>query len=188
MDADRRDYTNQHGAFTPVETEVIAELDRKEKRHGSTWSEQNDRRDAVRAILRLWRNAERENERLYAEQKQLAQDIDALRGLQAVNMDGLPHGNKITHPTEDSALAVLDMLKRKRDRLNHIMKRITENEKLLQKIEYAMILARNDELLRRYYHDGIRPMEKVADELHVSKKTAWRMENAGIDSIMRYML
>ena len=188
MDANRRDYTNQFGAYTPVETEAILNVDRKEPRHSQKWSEDADRRDAVRAILRLWGKAERENKTLYREQKKIADDIDALRGLQAVSMDGLPHGNKVTHPTEDSALAVIDMLKRKRERLNHIMKRISENEKILQKIEYAMILARNGDLLRLYYHDGIRPMQKVADELHISKKTAWRMENAGIDSIMRYML
>lgn len=188
MDEPRRDYTNQFGAFTPVETEAIMSLDRKEPKHLQKWSEDSDRRDAVRAILRLWGKAERENKTLYREQKKLADDIDALRGLHAVNMDGLPHGNRVTHPTEDSALAVIEMLRKKRERMQTVMKRISENEKILQKIEYAMILARNADLLRRYYHDGVRPMQKVADELHISKQTAWRMESAGIDSIIRFFL
>lgn len=184
----RRNYTNQHGAFVPTETEAIGNMDHHVKGHGSSWSEASDRRDAVRAILKLWGKADRENEHLYQEQSKLAKDIDALRGLQSVNMDGLPHGNKVTHPTEDAALAVMDMLRKKRDRINYVAKRISENERLLAKIDYAMILARNADLLRRYYHDAIRPMQKVAEEFHVDKRTAWRMESAGIDSIMRLFL
>ena len=190
----RRDYTNQHGAFVPTETEAIHNLQTatknatKKKERTAVWSFEQEQREAVRSILKLWGKAERENERLYQEQKALCDDIDALRGLQALNMDGLPHGNKVTHPTEDSAIAVLEMLRKKRERLDFIFKRISDNERILSKIEYAMILAKNADLLRRYYHDGVRPMMKVADEFFVSKATAWRMETAGIDSIMRIIL
>ena len=141
------------------------------------------KRDAVRAILKTWRKAEKELKSLEREYRIIVDEIDALRGLQAVKMDGLPHGNSISHPTEDSAVAVLEMLQAKRLRLAEIFRRIEADERLLDRIKFAMVLAKNADLLRRYYHDGVRPMEKVAEEFHVDKRTAWRMEQAGVDSI-----
>ena len=146
------------------------------------------KRNAVRAILKTWRKAERELKALDSEYRQIVDEIDALRGLQAVRADGLPHGTDVSHPTEDSAVAILDMLDTKRTRLAEIFRRMEADERLLDRIKFAMVLAKNADLLRRYYHDGIRPMQKVADEFHVGKATAWRMETAGIDSIIDLIL
>lgn len=146
------------------------------------------KRDAVRAILKTWRKAENELKTLDKEYRTIVDEIDALRDLQAVKMDGLPHGNNVSHPTEDSAVAVLDMMAAKRLRLGEIFRKIEADERLLDRIKFAMVLAKNADLLRRYYHDGVRPMQKVADEFHVCKAQAWKMESAGIDSIADLIL
>ena len=146
------------------------------------------KRNAVRAILKTWRKAERELKALEKEYRQIVDEIDALRGLQAVRADGLPHGTDVSHPTEDSAVAILDMLGAKRSRLQEIFRKMEADERLLDRIRFSMELAKNADLLRRYYHDGIRPMQKVADEFHVAKRTAWRMETEGVDSIVDLIL
>ena len=146
------------------------------------------KRDAVRAILRLWGKAERENKALDREIKTLVDEIDALRGLHAMRNDGMPHGTEVSHPTEDSAVAILDMMAAKRARLSEVFRRMEANERLIDRITFAMVLAKNAELLRRYYHDGVRPMEKVADEFHVSTRAALYMERDGIDSITDLIL
>ena len=166
----RRELTNQHGAFVPTETEAVKVCDA-------------DRRKRIRVILRAWGKTDRENERLEAEYADIVREVEALRGLQALNIDGMPHGNKVTHPTEETALAVIDMLERRKGRLDAIRKRIEDNKRFLARIDYAMQIAKNAEFLRRNYHDCVRPMSKLAAEFHISEASAWRMENEGIDSI-----
>ena len=140
-------------------------------------------RSVARAVLRQWRRAEKELEELDKEYRQIVREIDALRGLSLKPPDGLPHGSGVSNPTEEKAIRILDQLKGKRKRLDEIFYRIEADERLLERINFAMVLAKNADLLRRYYHDGIRPMQAVADEFFVSKRKAWYMENEGIESI-----
>ena len=170
----REEYTNQHGAKVPTETTAVIHLVKESRKR-------------VRVILRQWGKTDRELERLEKEYLRIVDEINALRGLRAMNIDGLPHGNKITHPTEDSALAVMTMLDRRQERLAEIIRQIADDKKFLARIECAMVVAKNADLLRRNYHDCVRPMEKLADEFHVSLRTAWNMENEGVDSIARIL-
>lgn len=166
----REEYTNQHGAKVPTETTAVIKIEKESRKR-------------VRAILRQWGKTDRELERLEQEYLRIVDEINALRGLQAMSMDGMPHGNKITHPTEDSALAVMAMMDRRQERLAEIIRKIAEDKKFLARIECVMVVAKNANFLRRNYHDCVRPMAKLAEEFHVSEPTAWRMENEGIDSI-----
>lgn len=143
--------------------------------------------EVTRAILRQWRKAEKELAALGKEYRQIVDEIDALRELSARTDDGMPHGSGTSNPTEEKAVRILDLLKARRKRLDEIFYRIEADERLIERIEFAMVLAKNPEILRRYYHDGVRPMQKVADEFHLSKRTAWRMETEGIRSIMDFL-
>lgn len=165
-----RDNENQHGCKVPTETKALNEIEKSSRKR-------------VRDILRQWGKTDRELQRLEAEYVRIIEEVNALRGLHAINMDGMPHGNKVTHPTEETAIAVMQMLERRQDRLADIISRISDCKRFLARIEYAMVVAKNSEFLRRNYHDCVRPMAKLADEFHVSEPTAWRMENDGIDSI-----
>lgn len=165
-----RENENQHGCKVPTETRALNTIEKEERKR-------------VRNILRKWGKTDRELQNLEAEYMTLIEEVEALRGLKAITMDGLPHGNKVTHPTEETAIAVMAMMDRRQDRLADIIKRIGEAKQFLAKIECAMVVAKNADFLRRNYHDCVRPMEKLADEYHVSLKTAWRIENEGIDSI-----
>ena len=165
-----RDNENQHGCKVPTETRALNTIEKEERKR-------------VRNILRNWGKADRDNERLKAEYETIIEEIDALYGIQALASDGLPKGNKVTHPTEDTAIAVMNMIERRKGRLDEIKNRIAENKKLVARIEYAMTFAKNAAFLRRNYYDCVRPMEKLAEEFRVSVRVAWRMENDGIDSI-----
>lgn len=165
-----RDNENQHGYKVPTETRALNTIEKEERKR-------------VRNILRNWGKADRENERLKAEYDVIIEEIDALYGIRALASDGLPKGNKVTHPTEDTAIAVMNMIDRRKSRLDEIKNRIAENKKLVARIEYAMTFAKNAAFLRRNYYDCVRPMEKLAEEFRVSVRVAWRMENDGIDSI-----
>ena len=165
-----RDNENQHGYKVPTETRALNTIEKEERKR-------------VRNILRNWGKADRENELLKAEYDVIIEEIDALYGIRALASDGLPKGNKVTHPTEDTAIAVMNMIDRRKSRLDEIKNRIAENKKLVARIEYAMTFAKNAAFLRRNYYDCVRPMEKLAEEFRVSVRVAWRMENDGIDSI-----
>ena len=140
-------------------------------------------RSVARAVLRQWRKAERELEALDKEYRQIIREIDTLRELSLKPPDGLPHGSGVSNPTEEKAIRILEKLKARRKRLDEIFYRIEADERLLDRINLAMSLAKNADLLRRYYHDGVRPMQAVADEFFVSKRKAWYMENEGVESI-----
>lgn len=165
-----RDNENRHGYKVPTETRALNTIEKEERKR-------------VRNILRKWGKTDRELQNLEAEYMTLIEEVEALRGLKAITMDGLPHGNKVTHPTEETAIAVMAMMERRQDRLADIIKRIGEAKQFLARIECAMVVAKNADFLRRNYHDCVRPMEKLADEYHVSVRTAWNMENEGVDSI-----
>lgn len=165
-----RENEDQHGCKVPTETRALNTIEKEERKR-------------VRNILRKWGKTDRELQNLEAEYMTLIEEVEALRGLKAITMDGLPHGNKVTHPTEETAIAVMAMMERRQDRLADIIKRIGEAKQFLARIECAMVVAKNADFLRRNYHDCVRPMEKLADEFHVSRTQAWRMENDGIDSI-----
>jgi hypothetical protein len=136
----------------------------------------------TRIILRKWRSAEKELIALRKEHKQIVDEIDALRELSVKAPDGMPHGTGISNPTEERAIRIVDQMKARRKRLDEIFYRIEADERLLDRINFAMVLAKNSELLRRYYHDRV-PMQKVASEFFVSVRKAWYMEREGIDSI-----
>lgn len=139
--------------------------------------------NVTRIILKKWRSTEKELVYLRKEHKRLIDEIDALRELSVRAPDGMPHGSGISNPTEERAIRILDQMKARRKRLDEIYFRIEADERLLDRINFAMVLAKNSDLLRRYYHDGVRPMQKVADEFYVSLRKAWYMEQEGIDSI-----
>ena len=137
----------------------------------------------ARKILKQWRSMEKENERLAEELKRINETVEALYGLTLTPPDGLPHGNDTTNPTEEKALRIMELIDREKARVRDIYEKRANNELLLNNIRCAMRIAKNPELLKRYYYDRVRPMQAVADEMHVSKRTAWRMEADGIKSI-----
>jgi hypothetical protein len=89
----------------------------------------------------------------------------------------------VTHPTEDKALRIIELMKENEHRTEDIDRRIEKAERYLKRVELVMTVAKHADLLKRYYHDGVRPMQNVADEIHVTERTAWRYETEGIRSI-----
>lgn len=141
-----------------------------------------------RRYLRKWKQTETSLNRLKTEKRVIDETIQALYELTLIPADGQPHGNQVTHPTEDKALRIIELMHENEHRTEDIDRRIEKAERYLKRVELVMTVAKHADLLKRYYHDGVRPMEKVAEEFHVAKRTAWRMETEGIDSIADLIL
>ena len=136
-----------------------------------------------RRYLRKWRQTETSLNRLKTEKRVIEETIQALYELTLIPADGQPHGNQVTHPTEDKALRIIELMRENEHRTEDIDRRIEKAERYLKRVELVMTVAKHADLLKRYYHDGVRPMQKLADEMHIGKATAWRHETEGIRSI-----
>jgi AraC-like DNA-binding protein len=135
-----------------------------------------------RRYLRKWRQTETSLNRLKTEKRVIEETIQALYELTLIPSDGQPHGNAVTHPTEDKALRIIELMKENEHRTEDIDRRIEKAERYLKRVELVMTVAKHADLLKRYYHDGL-IMQKVADEMHISIGTAKRNEADGIRSI-----
>lgn len=135
-----------------------------------------------RRYLRKWRQTETSLNRLRTEKRVIEETIQALYELTLIPSDGQPHGNQVTHPTEDKALRIIELMHENENRTEDIDRRICKAEMYLKKVECVMTVAKHSDLLKRYYHDCLR-MEKLADEMHIARRTAWRYETDGIRSI-----
>lgn len=136
-----------------------------------------------RRYLRKWRQTETSLNRLKTEKRVIEETIQALYELTLIPADGQPHGNAVTHPTEDKALRIIELMHENEHRTEDIDRRIEKAERYLKRVELVMTVAKHADLLKRYYHDGVRPMQKLADEMHISLPTAQRYETDGIRSI-----
>ena len=136
-----------------------------------------------RRYLRKWRQTETSLNRLKTEKRVIEETIQALYELTLIPSDGQPHGNQVTHPTEDKALRIIELMHENERRTEDIDRRIEKAERYIKRVELVMTVAKHADLLKRYYHDGVRPMQKLADEMHIGKATAWRYETDGIRSI-----
>lgn len=136
-----------------------------------------------RRYLRKWRQTETSLNRLKTEKRVIEETIQALYELTLIPSDGQPHGNAVTHPTEDKALRIIELMHENEHRTEDIDRRIEKAERYLKRVELVMTVAKHGDLLKRYYHDGVRPMWKVAEEMHITVRTAQRYENDGIRSI-----
>ena len=135
-----------------------------------------------RRYLRKWRQTETSLNRLKTEKRVIEETIQALYELTLIPADGQPHGNQVTHPTEDKALRIIELMHENEHRTEDIDRRIEKAERYLKRVELVMTVAKHADLLKRYYHDGL-TMQKVADEMHISIGTAKRNEADGIRSI-----
>lgn len=136
-----------------------------------------------RRYLRKWKQTETSLNRLKTEKRVIEETIQALYELTLIPADGQPHGNQVTHPTEDKALRIIELMHENEHRTEDIDRRIEKAERYLKRVELVMTVAKHADLLKRYYHDGVRPMQTLADEMHIGKATAWRYETDGIRSI-----
>lgn len=136
-----------------------------------------------RRYLRKWRQTETVLTRLKTEKRVIEETIQALYEPTLIPSDGQPHGNQVTHPTEDKALRIIELMHENEHRTEDIDRRICKAEMYLKKVELVMTVAKHADLLKRYYHDGVRPMEYLAEQMHMDRATAWRHEADGIRSI-----
>jgi hypothetical protein len=136
-----------------------------------------------RRYLRKWKQTETALNRLKTEKRVIEETIQALYELTLIPADGQPHGNQVTHPTEDKALRIIELMHENENRTEDIDRRIEKAERYLKRVELVMTVAKHADLLKRYYHDGVRPMQNLADEMHIGKATAWRYETEGMRSI-----
>lgn len=135
-----------------------------------------------RRYLRRWRSTENTLKRLKEEKRTGDEAIEALRELSVTPPDGMPHGNKVTHPTEDTAMRILSLMQARQAYVDNLNERIAKAEVYLKRVELVMKVAEHSELLRLYYHDK-KPMYRVAEELHYGKTRAWELEREAIQSI-----
>ena len=135
-----------------------------------------------RRYLRKWKQTENSLNRLKTEKRVIEETIQALYELTLIPSDGQPHGNQVTHPTEDKALRIIELMHENEHRTEDIDRRIEKAERYLKRVELVMTVAKHADLLKRYYHDRL-TMQKVADEMHISIGTAKRNEADGIRSI-----
>lgn len=135
-----------------------------------------------RRYLRKWKSTEALLERLRAEKAVLEGDIMDKYELDIIAPDGQPHGNAVTHPTEDKALNIMELVEEFKRRSEDYDRRIARCETILMWVDFAMAIAKHADLLRRLYYDKV-PMRAIADEMHVGEATAWRYEADGIRSI-----
>ena len=63
-----------------------------------------------RRYIRKWRQTETSLNRLKTEKRVIEETIQALYELTIIPSDGQPHGNQVTHPTEDKALRIIELM------------------------------------------------------------------------------
>ena len=100
-----------------------------------------------RRYLRKWRQTETSLNRLKTEKRVIEETIQALYELTLIPADGQPHGNQVTHPTEDKALRIIELMHENEHRTEDIDRRICKAEMYLKKVELVMTVAKNSGLL-----------------------------------------
>lgn len=136
-----------------------------------------------RRYLRKWKQTETSLNRLKTEKRVIEETIQALYELTLIPSDGQPHGNQVTHPTEDKALRIIELMHENEHRTEDIDRRIEKAERYLKRVELVMTVAKHADILKRYYHDGVRPWAKLADAIHLCERQVRRYEEDGIRSI-----
>ena len=136
-----------------------------------------------RRYLRKWKQTETSLNRLKTEKRVIEETIQALYELTLIPSDGQPHGNQVTHPTEDKALRIIELMHENEHRTEDIDRRIEKAERYLKRVELVMTVAKHSDVLRLYYHDCVRPWEKLADTIHLCERQVRRHEEEGIRSI-----
>ena len=142
-------------------------------------------RREMRSVLRKWGRAQKRLEGLREQIRAIYDEIDAVEGMHAPNMDGMPRGG-VGKPTEARAIRALTLRERYEDRLARLRHEEEEIAIMDSRIEGAIILRltrRQQQVIREIYQHGW-THEEVAHRLGIATRVMQRIEATAIEKLI----